>query len=167
MAVHPSPLPRGEGALSPAAGGNGGEASGELRFDLAFETELKASLGADGQSVRFADEQGAAQFSFSKLVVVDANGKVIPARMEIQAEEPALAAKERKEQNEAESHAAASWSAPVLWRFGGGREMNHGWNLSLDAFGGKSGRGLPHSKTLARRSPLRSIHGRRVRGPRE
>ena len=73
--------------------------SGSLRFDLAFETPLRASLAADGQSVRFADEQGAAQFSFSKLVVVDANGKVIPARMEILAEEPELASKERQENN--------------------------------------------------------------------
>ena len=74
--------------------------SGPLRFDLAFETPLRASLAADGQSVRFADEQGAAQFSFSKLVVVDANGKVIPARMEV-------AGRGQGEQR----NATASWSA--------------------------------------------------------
>ena len=50
--------------------------------------------------MRFADEQGAAQFSFSKLVVVDANGKVIPARMEV-------AGRGQGEQR----NATASWSA--------------------------------------------------------
>ena len=41
---------------------------------------------------------------------------------------------------------------PVLWRFGGGLEVDHGRNFVLGfiTFGRKSGRGLPHSKTLAR-----------------
>src|SRR5437870_2525805 len=42
------------------------------------------------------------------------------------------------------------WSAPVLWRFDSGRGMDDGRSsdLSLITPKGKSGRGLPQSKTL-------------------
>ena len=48
---------------------------------------------------------------------------------------------------------ARSWSAPALWRFGGVREKESGRGPGggeLDRAWEESGRGLPHSKTLAR-----------------
>jgi len=62
------------------------EAGGPLRVEVGFETELAAVMASTGQALSFQDQSGRRLFSFGKLSVVDATGRVLPARMEIAVE---------------------------------------------------------------------------------
>ena len=61
-------------------------AAGELlRLALAVDGNLRAHLADDGQALVFADESGRAILRYDKLVVTDANGRRLTARMELDA----------------------------------------------------------------------------------
>ena len=64
-----------------------GERSGTDRMRVAFDVEgtLEARRAADGQVIHFYNRAGDQVLSYSKLVVTDAQGRMLPARMELAA----------------------------------------------------------------------------------
>src|SRR6185436_1566742 len=62
--------------------GAGSDASAPLTLTLGVRGELQPEVDADGRGVRFRDADGAAQLSYDGLVVADADGRALPARLD-------------------------------------------------------------------------------------
>jgi hypothetical protein len=69
---------RPPGTPEPGVGG-----STFLAFDLIVRGTLRAEVASDGQGINFTDDKGTAMVTYAGLKVWDADGKVLPARLEI------------------------------------------------------------------------------------
>jgi hypothetical protein len=81
QAKAPSPL-RSAGALQDAIAPSLNSQPSTLNFLLAVRGGLRPEVLADGLGVRFVDAQGAAALTYSELIVLDADGRKLPARFE-------------------------------------------------------------------------------------
>jgi len=59
-----------------------------LTFDLAVRGTLRAEAASDGQGARFTDEKGIAVVTYGGLKVWDADGKALPARLDVPSDGP-------------------------------------------------------------------------------
>jgi len=70
----------------PPTRGDAATPNESLRILLAISGDLRAQVVKDGRAIELADEKGKGALSYSKLVVTDADGKKLPARMEASGE---------------------------------------------------------------------------------